>query len=434
MRWKGIVLAVAIVLLVTGGTGAALCKLALNCHIRRGSPSIADYQGQGGGTMTLPQGFTTSTVVSGLEFPTDFAFFPDGRIVIAEKNGLLRLAEGGRLSSQPLLDLTADVNKKFFRGIMDVTVDPAFPTQPYVYVVYTRRGAGADSPAPTSAVVSRFRVEGDVALRESEEVLLGGRAPPDCRGGMHDCLPSRVDHVGADIVFGPDGILFVSTGDGGGQEQVEATAFLAQDPDSLAGKILRVDRNGRGLADNPFWNGDPDANRSKVWALGFRNPFRMTLLRSPPDTLIVADVGWQTSDELDLVSRRSNHGWPCFEGLSRTPAYRGQPFCTTLYEQRPRPSRPWVAIRTPRGGSVTGGVVLPGGLGWPPTYTGRYLFGDWLKSDIFTVPRATASTVGASRRFAGAAAGPVAFAVRPGDGVYYLALNVGELRLIAYRS
>src|SRR5262245_52446607 len=159
-RVKAVLIGVGLVLFVGGGTGAALCKLELDCHIRSAGP-IEDISqktaGTGGGPMHLPAGFHVSAVVRNLSYPTDFDFLPDGRIVIAEKDGLVLLSKHGRLSRRPFLDLRNRVDTQALRGLVDVTVDPAYPDRPYVYVVYAAKGSEKGHDRPTSVRVSRFR-------------------------------------------------------------------------------------------------------------------------------------------------------------------------------------------------------------------------------------------------------------------------------------
>ena len=109
-------------------------------------------------------------------------------------------------------------------------------------------------------------------------------------------------------MFAPDGTLFVGTGSGGGGNGVEPIMFRAPAIDTLGGKVLHVDRNGRGLPGNPFWNGDPDANRSKIWATGLRNPFRIALLPGRPQTLVVGDLGRKRWERLVRVTRGAELG------------------------------------------------------------------------------------------------------------------------------
>jgi glucose/arabinose dehydrogenase len=431
--WIGGLVAVVAVLVVVGGTGAALCKLALDCGFRGTTRVyVEDYEGVGGGSMSLPEGLSATTVAAGLEYPTDFDFLPDGGIVVAEKSGLIRVLERGELREQPFLDLRPRVNTWFFRGVMDVTVDPGFPRQPFVYVMYAVRGAGPpDSESPTVARVSRFRVSEGRALLASEQVILGrdGARPCATQEPTSDCLPAEGDHVGGDIAFLPDGTMFVATGDGSGASGREGQqSFTAQDLDTLGGKILHVDREGRGLEGNPYWNGDASANRSKVWAYGFRNPFRIAL--GPDDSLLVADVGAKAYEEVNVVRAGSDHGWPCREGPGPAADFASLPFCET-YEADASPEQPWLAIPQPEGSSVTGGVVLESADGWPEPLADRYLFGDWGTSEIATVPLAVDEPAPEPEEFASSAGGPVAFGLGPDDGLYYLALNVGELRRIA---
>jgi glucose/arabinose dehydrogenase len=426
---------IVVLLLGVGGGGAVYCKFYADCHLR-GPQGLNDYVGTGGGAMHLPEGFRASTVVSNLHFPTDFAFFPDGRIGISEKDGLVRLSKKGRLLRRPLLDLRTKLNTHAFRGLLEVAVDPDFSRHPFVYVVYVLRGPGTASSKPTSIRVSRFRVQGDVAVPSSEYVLLGrdGGAGRSClslpRGA--DCLPAELDHNGADITFASDGSLYVSTGDGGGFEHVEQIAFHAQDLDSLGGKILHVDRDGNGLPDNPFWNGNPTSNRSKVWARGFRNPFRIAVVSTAsPPVLAVGDVGQHHAEEIDRVRRGADDGWPCFEGADQTESYDSTSFCKSYYAGRGASARePWISLGHPEGISITGGVATTGARSWPATWRDRYLFGDWGTSKIYSAGL-DAPDGETPHVFSDNAGGPVAFAIGPEGDVYYLALNLGELRRIS---
>lgn len=227
--------------------------------------------------------------------------------------------------------------------------------------------------------------------------------------------------------------MFVGTGDGGGlgHGRIEQQAFSAQDRNTPGGKILHVDRDGRGLPGNPYWNGDPTSNRSKVWAHGFRNPFRMVLLPDDPETLLVAEVGGTRYDELDVVERGSDHGWPCHEGAERHVVYKQHPFCRRYYARPASPEGPWLAARHPSSLSISGGVPIDSAEGWPDAFADRYVFGDWVKSDISTVVLDVDTPAEAPQVFATNAGGPVAFMLRPDGALYYLATNLGELRRIS---
>lgn len=105
-----------------------------------------------------------------------------------------------------------------------------------------------------------------------------------------------------------------------------------QDLDSLAGKILHVTRAGMGVPSNPFWTGDARANRSKVWAYGLRNPFRLAL-RPVTSVPYVGDVGWDDFEEIDVAPRGAKLGWPCYDGRTRARFYRRTEICRRVYAQ-----------------------------------------------------------------------------------------------------
>ena len=161
--WQLVGLA-AVVLVFVGGAGAAgACKLFLDCHL--GSKSsleneIVRYQGRHARLKGLPSNLDVTTVARGFPYPTDFDFLPDGRILMAEKNGMIRsVSSSGRPGAQPFLDLRSRVTTSFFRGILGFKVDPDFAAHPFVYVAYTPKLAGEKPTGPhgrgSAAFVSR---------------------------------------------------------------------------------------------------------------------------------------------------------------------------------------------------------------------------------------------------------------------------------------
>jgi glucose/arabinose dehydrogenase len=440
--WVAVALGAVVVLFVGAGTAAALCKYQFDCHLRPTEPAptgIEDFEGSGGGAFELADGFIGTTVVTGLKSPTDLVFLPDGRMLVSEKAGVIRSVADGALEARPFLDIRPRVNDYYFRGIVDIAVDPDFAENPYVYVTYAVQGPGGDqSKEPIAVRISRFTVRNGVADGSSEEVLIGKEGKPgtSCRALPKgaDCLPADGDHIGSELVFAPDGTIFVSTGDGGGLEVVEPMAFLSHDLEMLGGKILHVDREGRGLSSNPWWTGDPTANRSKIWAVGFRNPFRMSLLPGDPDRLLVGDVGWNSFEELDVAERGSDYGWPCFEGPERTPDYQDTTQCAAYYADAGEDAaQPWLSTPQPDALSFTAGLSLADARDWPEEYRDRYLYGDWLKSELYTVPLDPDVPAEDPARFATNAAGPVSFVLSPEGVLYFVAVNTGEIRTIEPR-
>jgi glucose/arabinose dehydrogenase len=441
-RYLRVLIVLGVLLLGLGGGAAAVCKFtSADCHIRGGGKfdvqqQLNDLAHQDAGQPAhLAPGFTESSVARGLDFPTDFAFLPDGSAVIAEKNGLVLHAVNGVTKSTPFADLRAIVGTEFYRGLMAVAVDPAFVSNHFIYVLYTQRPAGAPK-GPTTMRLARLTAHGDSAPVSTLRVLLGGAGTRPCKALRHgsDCLASYGDVDGGTIAFAADGTMFVSTGDGGGFDtQIEPGAINSQSVDALEGKVLRITRDGKGVPSNPFWNGAPSANRSKVWAYGFRNPFRMSL-KPGSLTLYLGDVGSHGHEEIDAVAKGGNYGWPCYEGPSRVKVYQGTQLCKRLYARGPSAVH-GPAYMYPHTASVAvvGGTFYTGGS-HAGLARGTYVFGDWVRSWLKELSFDAAGRLqGKPRTFATNASGPVAIKMGPGGDLYYVSLNAGVLRRIRPR-
>ncbi len=319
---------------------------------------------------TYPPGFAADVVVGGLNMPTAITWAPDGRMYIAQKGGVVRVFQNGALVPGSFIDLSAEVNDYWDRGLLGLALHPDFPATPYVYLLYTYDPPGAakdgngervsrlirvsanpdnlNTALPNSAVVvlgknSTLENIGDEALQNglNENETAGPASCDDNGKPIPDCLASdgHTHSIGT-VAFGNDGMLFVSNGEGSETSLVDPRALRAQNLDSLGGKILRIDPiTGNGLSDNPFYDGDPTSNRSKVWAYGLRNPYRVAIhpVTSEP---FIGDVGWNSWEEAN-TGRGKNFGWPCYEGndarSNRQPAYQADPLteadCATLYDQ-----------------------------------------------------------------------------------------------------
>jgi glucose/arabinose dehydrogenase len=274
---------------------------------------------------------------------------------------------------------------------------------------------------------------GDSIPKNSEQVIIGSISsscndqPPGS-----DCLPLESAHSGGALRFAPDGNLFISTGDGSGDDrQWIKNSLRAQDLDSLAGKILRVTPEGKGIPSNPFWTGDPNTARSKIWAYGLRNPFRFDI-RPRTNELFVGDVGFNRWEEVDVVDKPGlNLGWPCYEGNISTPRWQRHPVCRRLFVRgRSAVKLPLVAYPH---ASITGGTFYTGRT-WPSEFRGAYIFGDWVGSWMRYLTPGSASHKATTRDFASDAAGPVELEFGPDGHLYYAALNEGQIRRISYRG
>lgn len=307
-------------------------------------------------------------VVGGLDEPIRFEFSPvdASRVYVAEKDGIIRVADTASGASSVVLDIRDRVNAHQDRGLLDIALHPDFTGNPYIYafVVVDPGGAadlsgnaGLDGAGNRYAQVLRFAADPatgySTVLPGSEAVLAGraGRSLGDVSGGGREDFTSpdfagatasdryidtgappqavvggfkqnyiKVDsasHAGGALAFGPDGALFVSTGDGTSFDYADPRTPDVQSLDSLSGKILRIDPlTGLGLVDNPFAGTDAplDSNRAKVWQYGLRNPFSMAF--DGEGRLFVTNTGWNSWEAIDIGGPGANFGWPFYEGAT----------------------------------------------------------------------------------------------------------------------
>ena len=241
-------------------------------------------------------------VTSGLTNPTAIANAADGsgRLFIVEQAGRIRIVRGGVALLRPFLDISGRVNCCGERGFLGLAFPPGFADKQRFYVYYTT--------ADGSLTVSRFQVteDPDLADASSETVIL------------HIDHHEFENHNGGNLAFGPkDGYLYIGTGDGGGGGD---TLGNGQNPDSLLGKILRIDvESGESPysipVTNPFIN--KSGFRPEIWSYGLRNPWRFSFDRANGD-LYIGDVGQDTWEEVDYQTASSsggeNYGWNLMEG------------------------------------------------------------------------------------------------------------------------
>lgn len=291
-----------------------------------------------------------------------------GRLFIVEQDGRIHVWKDGTLQPEPFLDLRGKVNREANeRGLLGLAFAPNYARSLEFYVNYS-------GPAGQTRI-SRFSAspkDPDTAFPESEEIVLEVRQPAG-------------NHNGGMIAFGPDGMLWVGMGDGGGAYDVYQTG---QNPASLLGKMLRIDVGAGGTRDyavppdNPWtdslWEGQ--TVRPEIWAMGLRNPWRFSFDRLNGD-LWIADVGQDRFEEVHWtpapLQGGVNYGWPVREG--RHCLYGGS--CPTEGLTDP------VAEFPQENGvcSITGGYVYRGKR-WPQAQ-GAYIVGDYCNGEIWAVAR-----------------------------------------------
>ncbi len=401
------------------------------------------------GDAGLPDGFGLDVLASGFSLPTGFVPLGNDDALITEKAGLVRMVKDGALLPTSVLDLRDQVLTEGDLGLTGIAVDPHYATNGYLYLAYVYRAPDWQPSFPTVSTqrISRFTVVDGVADPDSEKVLVGAPATDQCNANDELDTPGCLRMLGAghsvdDLVFDDDGNLLVSVGDSTIFWGVTDENSTAQDIDVLTGKVLRIDpATGFGVPGNPFFVAShAAANRSRVLAYGFRNPFRLTF--DPADeTLYAGDVGDGTWEEINAIEPGANYGWPCFEGDGERHLQGGtlDDECGSIWEDHALVSSPAHAYpHTANGGSITGGVFYDGDS-YPTAYDGDYFFGDYAQAFVRTMGLAGGAQTSAPVDLMDSAAthSPVQFRMGPDGTVWYLGLGSGapgdgELRRITY--
>lgn len=346
---------------------------------------------------SLPAGFT-DTLVTNVGSPTAIAFLPDGRMLITTQGGRVRIFDGTALLTTPALDLSSRICSNSERGLLGIAVDPDFSANQRVYLFYTHPGNGGCGTGSTAGPwnrVSRFTFSGTNTINPASElVLLDGIWS---YGGNHNA---------GDLAFGGDGMLYVTTGDGGtdyGGSGSAGANDAARERHHLLGKIVRITRDGEVPGGNPY--SGPNTGRCntgalpagqicrEIYAWGLRNPFRIAFNPNAGNTeFYINDVGQGAWEEIDVGQAGADYGWNVREGFCANGS------ATQCPPASPTPdgmTEPLFAYRhgttlpgTQTGGcnSISGGAFVPNGV-WPPEFDDTYLFSDYVCGAIFALRR-----------------------------------------------
>jgi glucose/arabinose dehydrogenase len=340
-------------------------------------------------TSALPQGFERRLVAGGFVEPTSLVIAPDGRMFVGERGGPIRVVENGILLTAPLVTVPTDTTLAE-RGLVGLALDPQFATDGWIYAFYTSLA--------THDRVSRFKVEGNAVKAGSEQLLW------ECP------LVSSAIHHGGALAFDDAGYLFISIGDQG-------VSTTAQPLTSYGGKILRIARDGSVPADNPFVNtpGVPP----EIYASGLRNPFRMHWdgVRKQMWIGNVGGNGPTSWEELDVLARGANYGWPDDEGPN---CWTGQCANFTPATHQWRHDDPAYVPAQP-GSCIIAGPVCES-TAFPPAYRGNVFVGDYANAWIRRLVLDASGQVVADPMFVPAPdAGPVVdMQFGPDGALYYI--------------
>lgn len=288
--------------------GAAAVTVALACAAESPSPA------------TAPTELRVETVVAGLDTPWDLAWGPDGQIWVSERGGRisrLNPATGQRTTAGQV----PDVAESGESGLMGITFHPDFATQPFVYAAHTYSSDGG-----LRNRLVRMRWDGQAL--GSPEVLLTN-------------IPGSGIHDGSRLAVGPDRLLYMTTGDA-------ASADLAQDRASLAGKVLRLTLTGQGAPGNPFNSG--------VYSVGHRNPQGL-VFHPTTGALYLTEHGPADNDEVNAIVAGRNYGWPMVRGFCDDDAGNERTFCQANNVVEPLAA--WTPTIAPSGADIYVADLIP---------------------------------------------------------------------------
>ncbi len=329
---------------------------SLNGTVHRIDPPGARRQGaqavgNGQGEVDLePVGGTFDT-------PVNSAFAPGetDKVYVVEQGGTARAVVGGTTQPDPFLEITDLTDNSGEQGFLSMAFHPDFQTNGLVYAYYTDEDNG-------DIVVSEFQTNSEVDADEETE-----------REVIRIRHRFASNHNGGQVVFGPDGYMYLATGDGGSGDDPRENS---QDKESLLGKLIRIDPLGADdgdytvPSDNPFVGKKGD---DEIYAVGLRNPFRFNF---EPDSgnIMIGDVGQNRFEEVDIETedslRKANFGWDRFEGFKRSNA--GD---TADSPKKSKHDKPVLVYDHGEGASVIGGVVVRDED--LTNLYGRYLFTDF---------------------------------------------------------
>jgi glucose/arabinose dehydrogenase/PKD repeat protein len=447
----------------------------------------------------LPRGFSERVVWNDLVRPTSLRFAKDGRVFVSEKSGIIK-AYASTSAATPVVvaDLGPEVHDYGDRGLLDIELDPGFPERPYLYALYTLDGRLGDSLADGS--VPRYH-DACPDPKIAGCVVAGRLVRLELSADMNKATTNRSQtilvenwpqqfpsHSIGSLAFGPDGLLYVSSGDGASFEQVDygnlggnplheppdtgasgqrppkamggaLRAQVVQPPSGFdtwfSGKIIRFDPNGTQL---PLGRRDLPTP-GPIVANGLRNPFRFTFRPGAPE-LFIADVGWSTWEEIDRIADVTatgtpgipNFGWPCFEGNEVQPGYQaaGLDVCAALYSRPASHTPPLFQYRRTSevvmgddcgtGSSAISGIALYDNGPFPKDYAGALFFSDFGRKCIWVMPAGDngAPDPTRTRRFMHKAAQPVQLRLGPEGDLYYIDFGgidaAGSVRRIVYQG
>ncbi|WP_436935881.1 malectin domain-containing carbohydrate-binding protein [Halovenus marina] len=358
-------------------------------------PQATNITGQ-----AVPTSFQEETVLSGLSQPTAMTFLPDGRALVLQKSGDVLIVDPDTGASDTYMSIS-DLDTAGEEGLIDITLDPNFAQNDYIYIYYTPTSSGKNR-------IARF------THQENSGGLSSSADPSSEFVVWEDNSQRKSDfHHGGGLDFGPDGKLYLTIGE-------EVDGPQAQDLTEAGGSVIRVNKDGTIPQDNPFVDGS-GGNVDAIWAYGLRNPFRAEWdLQSDTPRYYIAEVGGNNQntaqEDLHIGEKGANYGWPDCEGVCDNPDYTD-----ALYTYPHEGS----------GASITGGVVYHGDQ-FPSQYDGAYFFADYVRGWMKYLQFDSSGNVSSVNMFDDSAGTIVEIDQGPDGSLFYLDIAAGTLEKVSY--
>lgn len=261
--------------------GATSCALTGSCE------SVSQVQAR------IVDGLKVVTIVRGLDHPWGLAFLPDGRMLVTEKPGRIRLVDPADPQAAKVIEGLPPVRDEGQGGLLDIAIDPDYASQPWIYWSYSEPGTGPETKLSGTAV-ARGRLQGERMAQV--EVIYHQRPKVEGSG-----------HFGSRLVFARDKTLFVTLGERQKDQPANPGRDNAQNVASALGKVVRIQRDGSIPLDNPRLPGS--GALPELWSIGHRNPQGAALHPGTGD-LWISEHGPQGGDEINRVLPGRNYGWP----------------------------------------------------------------------------------------------------------------------------
>ena len=309
---------------------------------------------------------------SGFSNPTEITNtgdLTDNRLFIVEKSGIIKILNAnGTTNTTPFLNISSIVGSGGERGLLGLAFAPDYSTTGIFYVYYT----DTSSTSEPNTIIARYTVSGNPDIANTTgTILLTYKQPYN-------------NHNGGKLAFGADGLLYISSGDGGSSGD---PGDRAQNTTSIFGKLLRIDVSGVTYSippTNPYSSSANGINdpRPEIYAIGLRNPWKFSFDKMNND-LWIADVGQNAYEEINKIAITdglpvNNFGWRCYEGDNHT--YNSSGNCPTNYSETIKPVADYPHTGSSCTGSVTGGYVYRGTT--YANFIGKYFLADYCKQTI----------------------------------------------------